>query len=59
MLGQHRHGSGTPFKWRFDGGLITVRLKWYLDTLFPHDKKRSRSWTPLTKLSGSEHARKQ
>ena len=26
MLGHHRHASETPFKWRFAGGPMMVRL---------------------------------
>ena len=26
MLGQHRHASETPFKWRFAGGPMMARL---------------------------------
>ena len=26
MLGQHRHASETPFKWRFAGGPMVTRL---------------------------------
>ena len=62
MLGHHRHASKTPFKWRFPGGSMMARLQWYLFDLDPlsplknKTKKHCKSWTPLTKLSGSVHA---
>ena len=54
MLGRHLHGSETPFKWRFAGGPMMARLKWYLDPPSPHQlkkrkKKRCQSWTPSDK----------
>ena len=33
MLGYHRDASETPFKWRFAGGPMMARFKWYLDRL--------------------------
>ena len=36
MLGQQRHASKTPFKWRFPGGPIMTHLKWYMDPSSPH-----------------------
>ena len=36
---------GTPanaFKWRFAGGQVTTRLKWYLNPLSPHQLKRKK-----------------
>ena len=39
---------------------MMARFKWYFEPFFPHQlkkkqKKRCRIWTPLAKLSGSEH----
>ena len=54
MLGHHRYDSETPFKWRFAGGPMLVRLWWYLDPFFPHQlKKRCHSWTLSEKRSES------
>ena len=36
MLVHHRPASETPFKWRFAGGPLMARLKWYLDPSSPH-----------------------
>ena len=33
MSGHHRHDSETPFKWRFAGGPMLVRILWHLDPL--------------------------
>ena len=33
-LGNYRHASETPFKWRFAGEPMMTRLYWYLDPLF-------------------------
>ena len=51
---------GTPanaFKWRFAGGQVTTRLKWYLNPLSPHQLKGKKNVVkvepPLTELSGT------
>ena len=36
MLGHNVHASETTFKWRFAGGRMMARLKWYLDPLSPN-----------------------
>ena len=45
MLGHHRPApiSETPFKWRFAGGPMIARFKFYWDSLSPH-KKRCQSF---------------
>ena len=49
MLGHHQHASETPFKWRYAGGPMMARLKWYLDPPTPHQlKNRCQGWTRLT-----------
>ena len=64
MLGHHRHASETSIKWRFAGGSMMARLKWYLDPPSPHQLKKqqqkkeknpSKLDHPLTKLCGSAH----
>ena len=59
MLGHHRPASETPFKWRFTGGPLMARLKWYLDPSSPHQtynkEKVVKVRPPLRKLSGSAH----
>ena len=54
MLVHHRHASKTTFKWRFAGGPMMARFKWYLDPLITLKK----DGPPLKKLSGSAHATK-
>ena len=61
MLGHHRHASETSIKWRFAGGPMLARLKWYLDPPSPHQLKKQQQQKkeknpskldhPLTKLS--------
>ena len=60
MLDHHRHASEMPFKWRFAGGSMLVRIFWYLDPLSSHQQKKTNKKTlskldgpPLAKLSGS------
>ena len=56
MLGHHLLASKMPFKWRFAGGAMMARFKWYLDPLAPHQLKKTRqNWSPLAKFSGSVH----
>ena len=38
----HRHASETPFKWRFAGGPMMARLKWYLDPAYPHQNLKKK-----------------
>ena len=45
MLGHHLLASETP-KWRFTGGLMMARLKWYLDPPFPHQLKKMSKLDP-------------
>ena len=59
-VGPSSAGHHRAFKWRFAGGPMMARLKWYLDPLYSHHlKKRGRKKNvdkfgpPLTKLSGS------
>ena len=40
MLGNHRPANETPFKWRFAGGPLMVRLWWYLDPSSPHKTEK-------------------
>ena len=40
MLDHHRDASETPFKWRFSGGLMMARFKWYFDHLSSHQQKK-------------------
>ena len=63
-MGQHRHASGMPFKWRFAGRPMMAHLKWYLDPPSLHHLKKltltKLSWTtppppPPTKITGSAH----
>ena len=58
VLGHHRPASEMPFKWRFAGGPLMARLKWYFDPLSPNQQRKEckKSWTPSEKLSGSVHA---
>ena len=39
MLGHYRPASETPFKWRFAGGPMMARIKWYFDPPSPHQLK--------------------
>ena len=56
MLDHHRDASETPFKWRFPGGPMMARFKWYFDHLSPHQLKNIvKVRPPLTKVSGSAH----
>ena len=46
----------NAINWRFAGGPIMARLKWYLDPSSPHPKKKVfKVGPPLTKLSWSAH----
>ena len=49
-----RHLNGMAFRWRSDDGTLKV----VFGPIFPHQLKIKgcRSWTPLTKHSGSAHA---
>ena len=49
MLGYHQHASEIPIKWRFAGGPMMARLKWYLDPLLSTTKKHCQKWTPSDK----------
>ena len=40
MLGHYWPASETPFKWRFVGGPMMVRFKWYFDPLSPPQLKQ-------------------
>ena len=42
ILSHHRPTSEMPFKLRFAGGKMKVRLKWYLYALSPHQKKKKK-----------------
>ena len=52
MLGHHRHANEKPFKWRFAGGPMMVRLQWYLDPpssqLKKKKKKKKKTLSNLT-----------
>ena len=46
----------TPFKWRFAGGPMMARFKWYFDHLSSQQLKNIvKIRPPLTKVSGSAH----
>ena len=36
------HKANMPFKWRFVGGPMMVRFKWYMGPLSPHQLKKRR-----------------
>ena len=57
MLVHHRHDSETTFKWRFTGGSMMTRLKWYFDPPSPHKLRNNvvNVGPTLTKLSGFAH----
>ena len=40
MLDHHGDASETPFKWRFHGGPVLARFKWYFDHLSSHQLKQ-------------------
>ena len=54
ILGVYRHASETPFRWRFAGGPMMVRLWWFSDPLSTHQLKKKLVIVgpPLTLLSG-------
>ena len=60
MLGHHWPVRETPFKWHFAGRLLMACYYWYLHPSSPHQtkKKHVKIGPPLTKLSGSTHAKR-
>ena len=56
MLDHHSDASEAPFEWRFPGGPMMARFKWYFDNLSSHQLKNIVKVRPaLTKVSGSAH----
>ena len=42
MFGHHGHAGGAPFKWRFAGGSMMARFKWYLGSSVPPSARGSK-----------------
>ena len=54
MFGHHGHAGGAPFKWRFAGGSMMARFKWYIGSSVPPSARGSKQkGASNTKLSGS------
>ena len=57
LASHNQPASETQSKWRFAGGPMMARLLSYLDPLSSRQlQKRSQTWTPSEKTSGSAHA---